>query len=220
MYYSDEEAKKLIIEYGRRVYEQGMVSGNEGNISVRTGENEIWITPTCVSKGYMTEEMLLKIDLDGNILVQGSKPLTSEAKMHCGVFKESKKVSAVFHTHAAFATAFACSHKRVNTRMLPELLGLFGEEIQVAPYGRPGTYELPEAVRPYVKGNRAVLIENHGAVTWADSVEQAFYIMEFLEKCCKVYALANFVIGDAHDIPNEDSINEQLDAFKKEMAGE
>lgn len=217
MYYSDKEAKQLICEYGKRIYEQHMVVGNEGNLSVRTGENEIWITPTCVSKGYLTPEMLLKIDLEGNILIQGDRPLTSEAKMHCGIFKESKEICAVIHTHAVFATAFACSHKRVNTRMLPELLGLFGEEIKVAPYGRPGTYELPEAIRPFVKENRAVLLENHGAATWAETMEQAFYNMEFLEKCCKVYALANFVIGDAHDIPNELSINEQLDAFKDGM---
>ena len=103
--------------------------------------------------------------------------------------------------------------------MLPELLGLFGEEIRVAPYGRPGTFELPEAVRPYVKTNRAVLIENHGAVTWAETVRQAYYNMEFLEKCCKIYAVANFMIGGAHDIPNEESIREQLAAFQKDAMG-
>ena len=72
MYYEDEEAKKLICQYGRRMYEQGMVAGNEGNLSVRTGENEIWITPTGVSKGDLTGDILLKIDLDGNILEQGT----------------------------------------------------------------------------------------------------------------------------------------------------
>lgn len=220
MYYEDEEAKKLICQYGRRMYEQGMVAGNEGNLSVRTGENEIWITPTGVSKGDLTGDILLKIDLDGNILEQGSKALTSEAKMHCGIFREDRRIGAVFHTHAPYATAFACSKRRVNTRMLPELLGLFGEEIRVAPYGRPGTQELSDAVRPFVKGNRAVLLENHGAVTWAATAEQGFYNMEFLEKGCRVYALAACVIGEAHEIPNEESVQEQLNAFQKEMSGE
>ena len=219
MYYSDEEAKQLICEYGKRVYRQGMVAGNEGNISVRTGADAVWGTPTGVSKNDLTPEMLSKTDLDGNLIIAGSLPVSSESKMHYGVYRESGKAGAVFHTHATFATAFACSGKRVNTRMLPELLGLFGEEIRVAPYGRPGTFELPEAVRPYVKTNRAVLIENHGAVTWAETVRQAYYNMEFLEKCCKIYAVANFMIGGAHDIPNEESIREQLAAFQKDAMG-
>ena len=70
-----------------------------------------------------------------------------------------------------------------------------------------------------LKTNRAVLIENHGAVTWAETVRQAYYNMEFLEKCCKIYAVANFMIGGAHDIPNEESIREQLAAFQKDAMG-
>lgn len=98
----------------------------------------------------------------------------------------------------------------------PRAAGALRRRDPVAPYGRPGTSELPEAVRPYVKTNRAVLIENHGAVTWAETVRQAYYNMEFLEKCCKIYAVANFMIGGAHDIPNEESIREQLAAFQKD----
>ena len=64
-----------------------------------------------------------------------------------------------------------------------------------------------------------MLIENHGAVTWAETVRQAYYNMEFLEKCCKIYAVANFMIGGAHDIPNEESIREQLAAFQKDAMG-
>lgn len=220
MYYTDEEAKRLICEYGRRVYACGMVAGNEGNISIRTGENAVWVTPTGVSKGELTEEMLSKTDLDGNVLEAGSILASSESRLHYGIYRQSEKVGAVFHTHATFATAFACSAKRVNTRMMPELLGLFGEEIPVAPYARPGTFELPEAVAPLVKTNRAALIENHGAVTWAETAQQAYYNMEFLEKCCKVYAISNFLIGGAHEIPNPQSIAELLADFQKNRIGD
>lgn len=77
--------------------------------------------------------MLSKTDLDGNLIIAGSLPISSESKMHYGVYRESGKAGAVFHTHATFATAFACSGKRVNTRMLPELLGSSAKEIP----GRP-----------------------------------------------------------------------------------
>ena len=67
--YADEKtAKELIVEIGRRIYDKGFVVSNDGNISVRTGENELWTTPTGVSKGYMTQEMLVKTDLNGRIL--------------------------------------------------------------------------------------------------------------------------------------------------------
>ena len=79
-YPGDYEAKKLIVELGRRLYERGFVASNDGNISCKVSENEIWCTPTGVSKGYMTEDMMVKMDLDGNILKGTAKP-SSEAWM-------------------------------------------------------------------------------------------------------------------------------------------
>ncbi|MFV0361826.1 MAG: class II aldolase/adducin family protein [Suipraeoptans sp.] len=216
-YYSDEEARSLICEYGKIVYQRGMVAGNEGNISCRTGLNEVWVTPTGESKGTLTEEMLIKTDLEGNVMIEGTKSPSSEAKLHYGVFKENEKIKAVFHTHAPFATAYACSSKQPNTRMLPEMLGLFGTEIQTAKYGKPGTDELPDSVRPYVNRNHVVLLQNHGALSWGDNIKQAYYYMEFLESCCKTSAIANFVIGDANDIPDEESIEEVLGDFKRDL---
>lgn len=153
MYYSDEEAKQLICEYGKRVYRQGMVAGNEGNISVRTGADAVWVTPTGVSKNDLTPGDAVQDRPRREPHHRRSLPVSSESKMHYGIYRESGKAGAVFHTHATFATAFACAETRQH-QDAPELLGLFGEEIQVAPYGRPGTFELPEAVRPYVKTNR------------------------------------------------------------------
>ncbi len=217
MYCSDGEAKKLICEYGRRVYQRGMVAGNEGNISCRVGPEEVWITPTGESKGYLTEEMLIKTDLNGNILTAGSKAPSSEAKLHYGVYRESEEVMSVFHTHAPFATAYACSRRRPNTKMLPELLGLFGQEIPLAPYGRPGSFEVPESVSPFVKVNHAALLQNHGALSWGPSIKQAYYYMEFLEGCCKTSAIANFVIGAVENIPDEDSVQEILGSFRRDL---
>ncbi len=217
VYYTDEEAKGLICEYGRRVYNRGLVAGHEGNISCRVGVNQVWVTPTGESKGYMTEDMLSKTDLDGNVLITGCKAPSSESKLHLGVYKESDEIAAVFHTHATFATAYACSSRRPNTRMLPEMLRLFGAEIYLAEYGRPGSFELPESVRRFVKGNRVVLLQNHGVLSWGSTIKDAYFYMEFLESCCKTSAIAKYIIGDAHDIPNEESIKELHAAFCIDM---
>ena len=68
-YKSDFEAKKAILDIGRRMYAKGFVASNDGNISCRVGPNTIWTTPTGVSKGFMTQDMLVKMDLDGKVLM-------------------------------------------------------------------------------------------------------------------------------------------------------
>ena len=60
------EIKKQICDIGKRIYNRNMVAANDGNISVRTGENEVWATPTGVSKGFMTPEYICKVDANGN----------------------------------------------------------------------------------------------------------------------------------------------------------
>ena len=67
------------------MYYAGFAAANDGNISVRTGKNEVWTTPSGVSKGFMTEEMLVKTDLDGNVIAGSMKP-SSELKMHLEIY--------------------------------------------------------------------------------------------------------------------------------------
>ena len=93
-YCSDAQAKQLILEVGRRMFDRQYVAANDGNISVRSGENRIWVTPAGVSKGYMTEEMLVCVDLDGNIL-EGTAKASSETKMHLRVYRENPEVGSV-----------------------------------------------------------------------------------------------------------------------------
>ena len=88
VYVTDHEAKRLILDIGRRMYERQYVAANDGNISVRVSENRIWVTPAGVSKGYMTEDMLVCVDLSGKILEGTAKP-SSESKMHLRVYQEN-----------------------------------------------------------------------------------------------------------------------------------
>ena len=88
MYCTDAQAKRHIIEIGRRMYERGFVSSNDGNISIKTGDDRLWVTPSGVSKGYMTEEMLICTDMQGAVLEGSSKP-SSELKMHLRVYIEN-----------------------------------------------------------------------------------------------------------------------------------
>jgi len=198
-YPSESEAKALICEYGKRIYAKGMAAGNEGNISCRTGENEIWITPTMESKGYLTPDMLVKLDLDGNVLSTPYLP-SSEAKMHVGLYNENPFARAVVHAHPPFATAFACGGKNIPATLLPESILLFGKELVVTPYAMPGTNEVPDSIRPYANNRQALLLGNHGALTWAATLKEALFCMEMLEQYCKIYMLSENILGGGNHL--------------------
>lgn len=193
-YVSDEEAKRQIVDFGKKVYARGFVAANDGNITIRTGANEVWCTPTGVSKGFLTEDMLVKMDLSGNVLVKGTKEPTSEIKMHLRVFKEDPDVMSVFHAHPLAATAFACAGIPLNTK--PYLVeGILAVGIvPCAHYANPGTIDVPESIAPYVHTHNAVLLGNHGALTWGRSAEEAYYCMESVEYTAKLTILNEYIL--------------------------
>ena len=183
-YPTDEEAKEKIIEIGRKLYENGYVVSNDGNITVKVSENAIWSTPTNVSKGAMTPEMLTKLDLDGNV-IGGSDAPSSEIKMHLRVYKENPKVGGVVHAHPIYATTFAIAGIALDEPTLAEALMQLGC-VPVAKYAKPGVEEVPDSVAPFCRDYNAVLLSNHGALTWGESAETAFRRMEILEVYAKI----------------------------------
>ena len=98
-YPSEKEAKEAILDIGQRMYVRNFVAANDGNISIRTGENEVWATPTGVSKGFMNKKMLVKVDLQGNVLEGTHKP-SSELKMHLRAYQENPDLRSVCHAQA------------------------------------------------------------------------------------------------------------------------
>ena len=200
-YPSENEAKKMICEYGRRMYKRALVSGNEGNLSCRTGENEIWITPTMESKGYLTPEMLVKLDLAGNIKSTPNRPST-ESRMHTGLYRENPGITAVVHAHPPVSTACACCGINIPALYQPEAIMLYGKEIPVTPFAMPGTDEVPASVKPYANTHRTLLLGNHGALTWAATMKEAYFLMETLEHYCRIYIIAGKIIGNPRPVPD------------------
>ncbi|MBQ5792972.1 MAG: class II aldolase/adducin family protein, partial [Clostridia bacterium] len=113
------EIKKEICDIGKRIYDHGFVAANDGNISVKVGPNEFYCTPTGVSKGYMTPDMIIRIDGDGN-KIDGRLNPSSEIKMHMRVYKERPDVNAVVHAHPPVATAFTVAGVELDQYILPE----------------------------------------------------------------------------------------------------
>ena len=199
-YKSDFEAKKAILDIGRRMYAKGFVASNDGNISCRVGPNTIWTTPTGVSKGFMTQDMLVKMDLDGKVLMGRLKP-SSEIKMHLRCYKEREDVGAVLHAHPPVATGYAVANKPLDEYSMIETVIALGS-IPVTPYGTPSTYEVPDRIAPYLGEHDALLLQNHGALTVGADLITAYYRMETLELFAKI-SLNAYLLGGAKEISRE-----------------
>ena len=178
---NEYEIKKEMCEIGKRVYGRGMVAANDGNFSVKLNDNEFLCTPTGVSKGFMTPEYICKVDAEGNVLQanKGFRP-SSEIKMHMRVYKERPDVKSVVHAHPLYATTFAICGKALTEAIMPEAVIALGF-VPVAEYGTPSTMEIPDAVSKWLQQVDAVLLENHGALAYSDSLLNAYHKMESLE---------------------------------------
>ena len=178
---TEYEIKKQICDIGKRIYDRGMVASNDGNISVKLNDNEFLCTPTGVSKGFMTPEYICKVDANGNVIQanDGFRP-SSEIKMHTRVYKERPDVNSVVHAHPLYATSFAIAGIPLTEPIMPEAIIALGC-VPIAEYGTPSTEEIPDAVSKYLPYFDAVLLENHGALAFSDSLLNAYHKMESVE---------------------------------------
>ncbi len=197
-YPSDYEVKSTILEIGRRMYAKNFVASNDGNISAKVSDETFWVTPTGVSKGYMTDDMMVLMDLDGNILRGNRKP-SSEVKMHLRVYRENPKVNAVVHAHPPACTSYAIAGLPLNRAILTEAVMGIGE-IPIAPYAMPGTEEVPDSITPYIKTHNGCLLANHGAITWGKDAMEAWMRMESVEYYALVSMYTNGLIGQANEL--------------------
>ena len=126
---NEAQARQAIVDAGTVLYKQGYVVSNDGNISVRISPDTIVVTPTGVSKGDMNPDMMVVMDLDGNVISKGLRGPSSEVKMHLRVYREN-----------------------------------------------------PDA---------AVMLSNHGVLTWGVDLEQALARMEVVENYAKITLVVN-----------------------------
>lgn len=211
-YCSDFEAKKLICEIGKRMYDRGYVAANDGNISIKVGPNTIWCTPTGVSKGFMSPDMLVKMTLDGKVISGKLKP-SSEVKMHIRVYKENPEVNAVTHAHPPVATSYAIAGIQLDKALLPEAVVLLGN-VPVAKYATPGTQEVPDSIAPYCRDYNAVLLANHGALTWGSDGIEAYHRMESLEHYANILMYTGNIINKSNEL-NCEQVGELLQIREK-----
>jgi len=212
---TEDEIKQQICQIGKRMYDSGFVAANDGNISVKLSDNEVLTTPTGVSKGFMTPDMLVKVDAEGQVLAAADswRP-SSELKMHLRVYKERPDVQAVVHAHPPYATTFAVARTPLNKPLIAEAVVSLGC-VPVAEYGTPSTNEVPDAVARYLEQFDAVLLANHGALTWGQDLLTAYHKLESVEFYAKL-TFMSMQLGTAHEL--SDTQMETLYEIRKKMA--
>ena len=196
-YPTDDEAKRLIVEIGRRMYSKNFVAANDGNISCKVDDDIIWATPTGVSKGFMTEDMLVKMRLDGTVLSRGEKGPSSEVKMHLRIYNENPEVRGVCHAHPPISTSFAIAGLGLDRAIYPEALVNLGT-VPCVHYEAPGSQGIPDSIAPYCRDYNALLLANHGAVAWGPSLIDAWYRLESTEHYAMVIMDTGNIIGKAN----------------------
>lgn len=199
---SHSEIREEICDVCHKMWQLGWVAANDGNVSAKLDDGSFMATPTGISKSFITPEKLVRIDADGNILEaeKGFRP-SSEIKMHLRCYKEREDVGAVVHAHPPTATGFAVAHKALDEYSMIETVIALGS-IPVTPYGTPSTYEVPDAIAPYLAEHDALLLMNHGALTVGTNVITAYYRMETMELFAKISLNAQ-LLGGAKEISKE-----------------
>ena len=198
---NDERVRADIVEVGRRLHDRGYVASNDGNVSVRLGDDRLVTTPTGVSKGFMTPDMMVTTDLSGRKLAGDREP-SSELLMHLAVYEHRPEVRAVVHAHPPTATGFSVAGIALDRAVLAEVVCTLGS-IPIADYGTPSTNELADAVRRHIRAHDGLLLANHGALTVADELYAAYYKMETVEHFARISLVAR-QLGREHLLSREE----------------
>ncbi|MCI8928442.1 MAG: class II aldolase/adducin family protein [Lachnospiraceae bacterium] len=194
--------REQICDICHKMWQLGWVAANDGNISAKLEDGSFMATPTGISKSFITPEKLVRIDREGNVLeaLEGYRP-SSEIKMHLRCYEERADVGAVLHAHPPAATGYAVANIPLDEYSMIETVLTLGS-IPVTPYGTPSTYEVPDAIAPYLGEHDALLLQNHGALTVGADVVTAYYRMETLELFAKI-SLNAHLLGGAKELSRE-----------------
>ena len=206
-----QSLKEQICDIGRRIWMREYCDGNGGNISARLTPDRFIITPTGVSKGFMTPEMLSMVDIKGNQLA-GTWKRSSEFTTHAAIYETTPAAVSVCHAHPCHAGAFAIKGMQPPPRLIPEL-EVFVGTVAVAEYKTPGSPEIADSIRPLAPQHQSIIMGNHGVICWGKSVEDAYFKMEITDAYCRTVILAQSIPG-ASSIPGS-GLGELLEMKKK-----
>ena len=182
-----QDLREEVARVARQMISSGLVTGTSGNVSARSPEGNVLITPSGLDYGQLEPDDIVLVDLEKNVL-EGALEPSSEAPMHTGIYRARPQVDAVVHTHSRFATTLACLGLEISP--IHYMLTTLSQDgrIPLAPYATYGTEELAGyASESLGESRNACLLQNHGTITVGESAEEAFSRTVVLEEMAEVY---------------------------------
>lgn len=195
--------RQELVHFGNLLHEHGYVAATNGNLSVRLDGQSLLVTPTAVGKGMMRLQDLIVVDMGGRNLA-GRGRATSEIAMHLLIYRMRSDVNAVVHAHPPVATGYAAAGIPLNPALVCEAVIGLGR-VPLAPYAMPGTADLADALRPLVPGHEAILMANHGVLTYGEDLLRAYLRMELVEHFATI-SLVTKLLGQEHLLNAEEMV--------------
>lgn len=190
-----QKLREEVAGIARRMISSGLVTGTSGNVSARTPDGDVLITPSGLDYEVLEPEDMVLVNLKGQVL-EGSLEPSSETPMHTGIYRSRPQVDAVVHTHARYATTLSCLGWEIPpVHYMLTALSSDGR-VPLAPYATYGTEELARhASEALGESHHACLLQNHGTIAVGESAEEAFARTVILEEMAEIYYRAR-VVGE------------------------
>jgi L-fuculose-phosphate aldolase len=188
-----ESIKNTIVQAGKKLLADGLVSGTWGNISIRADSETMLITPSGKPYEKISCEDIVIVNYKTGKYKGIVKP-SSEKELHCEIYRTRKDINAVIHTHQPNASTVAAAGRKVPP-ILDDMVQIIGPDVRVADYALPSTKSIVRKTVRALKGRMAALMANHGAVCIGRDIDEAFIVCQILEKACRSFIEAEFLGG-------------------------
>ena len=208
---SERQHREDIVRFGRMLHQFGYVAATDGNLSVRLDHVTVLSTPTGMSKGMLEPEDLVVVDMKGKKVI-GRRQVSSEIGMHLLIYSLRSDTHGIVHAHPPTATGYAAAGLPLNLALISEIVLSLGC-IPLARYATPGTPELVEALEPLVPQYDAILMANHGVVTYGEDLTRAYMKMETVEHFAQI-ALVTHLLG-RQQLLTQDEVSKLIDARER-----
>ena len=198
------ELRQEICEISKLIYKRGLISGGDGNVSVRVPDSgQVLVTPRGVHKGMLVPENVSVVSLDGAPV--SGPPATSELALHLEVYKKRADINAIIHAHPPWTTALYVAGKAVDRPFILSEAEMVLGRVEVVPFLRPGSSELALHTSNALEKARVCVLLNHGAISCGSDLMEAFMLMESLENCAKITVFTHLLGGPQSMVKSPDA---------------
>lgn len=183
--------RREMVRIGKLLENKGLIVAAEGNMSVRLSGHGFLVSPAGRCKGELKVQDLVEVDSLGRSCLGQA---TSEWPLHSEIYNLRSDISAICHAHPPWATAFATAGRDLDGELLTETAKML-PRVPLAPRSLPGTPELALSIKPLIGQHDAILLANHGVVTVGNTLQEAFELLQTVERLAQVTLLSEMAGG-------------------------